>query len=119
MTLEDAGLHETVASVEVNNLKVSLVYNVTWDNYCLKPRLDVVNEQTGKYSEIPTSELHGYEGPCGHNHPISYWIQTGDYNNDGRTDVAVRSGYATKANYTRFLYNSSVTDAAHFRHRAN
>lgn len=106
------------ATVTVDNYKVKLVYETTWDNYCLNPRLEVTNLSNHSRTNVLA---HSYQGPCGHNHPASFWMKTGDFNHDGHKDFAVLSAYDVSAPpnssdlpYTQFIYTPSAGGAMPF-----
>jgi hypothetical protein len=108
--------HKTVASAALDNYKVKLVYNITWDNYCLNPKLEVTNLKNHTKTEI---QAHSYKGPCGHNHSSSFWMYESDFNHDGHKDFAVISVYdANNDNdrpaYTEFIYTPSAPAAMPF-----
>jgi len=99
--------HQTVATTTINGYEVKLVYKVSWDNYCLAPKLQIISLQNHSKTVFQSKS---YEGPCGHNHPQSFWMRTGDFNHDGHTDFSVLSGYggSDKLEYIQFIYNPTT-----------
>lgn len=102
--------HKTLGMATFDNYKVKLVYQVTWDNYCLKPQLEVTSLKDNSRTAIPA---RSYEGPCGQDHSASFWMYADDFNHDGHKDFAILSVYDQSGNtggpaYSEFIYTPSA-----------
>jgi len=107
---------KTVASVTFNNYKVKLLYKITWDNYCQDPTLEITNLKDHSHNTIKSNS---YQGPCGHDHPSSFWLRTGDFNQDGHRDFSILSVYDISGKtgnpaYTEFIYTPSAPTSMPF-----
>lgn len=72
-----------------------------------------------KEDSLHVTQPPSYEGPCGHNHPSSFWLYTDDFNHDGHKDFGLISVYDVTGKtgepaYVKYIYSPGASTTMPF-----